>query len=68
MLLKGFNFLPILSKQRCLWLIVETLALQVTRWVGVKKIYTRYVWKLDLLTFFSVKINAFWKFLERSNL
>jgi hypothetical protein len=37
MILKGFSFLLILSKQRCLWLIDETLAPQDVRWVGVKK-------------------------------
>ena len=40
MILKGFNFLPILSKQRRLWLVAEALAPQVTWWVGGKeKIY-----------------------------
>jgi len=51
-ILEKINFLPILSKKRCLWLIEETLASQGVRWVGVKKRYTPYVWKLDLLTSF----------------
>jgi len=66
-ILKEFNFLPILSKDRFLWLIDEALAPQGTRWVGVKNKYTRYVWQLSLLTFFGVKINGFWNFLEQSN-
>jgi hypothetical protein len=57
-ILRGFNFLPILNKQRCLWLVDEALAPQGVRWVGVKKRYTPYVWKPDLLTFFSVKISG----------
>jgi len=48
-----------LSKQHCLWLIDEALAPQGTRWVGVKNSYTRCMWKVDLLTLFSVKINGF---------
>jgi hypothetical protein len=35
-IIKGFNFLPILSKQRSLWLIDEALAPQVMLWVGMK--------------------------------
>jgi len=68
MVLKGFHFLPILSKQLCLWLIDEASVPHVTRWVGVKKRYTCYMWKLAVLTFFSVKINGFWNFIEQSNL
>jgi hypothetical protein len=36
-ILKGYNFLHILSKQRCLWQINETLAHQDARWVGGKE-------------------------------
>jgi hypothetical protein len=68
MTLKGINFFPILSKQRVLWQINETLAHQGAWWVGVKKRYTHYMWKLALLTLFSVKINGCENFLEQSNL
>jgi hypothetical protein len=60
--------IPKNSKVRCLWLIDEALAPQGTRWVGVKKRYTRYVWKLDLLIFFNVRINGFCNSLEQLNL